>query len=391
MRPPAAPTPAAEAAPVALTARVGVNGLFLSRTQTGTGQYCRHLLQAYQRLGVASRIVVLHGHFPGLAGVGAPAGESHWRKLWIEQVGCLWAARRAGVRLLHYPYLAAPLAAPLPVVVTAHDAIPFLFPAYRQGVRVRAYVALVALALRRAALVLTDSTAAARDLRRLGLPADRLRVVPLGVEERFQPGAPADQVRGVAERYGLAPGRFLLYLGGFDPRKNIAGLVEAYARARARGLTYPLVLAGALTPGPLTTDPRPLARRLGVAGWVRCLGPVAEAEKPLLYQAAAAFVWPSLYEGFGLPPLEAVACGVPVVCSDRSSHPEVVGPAALLVDPTDPEALAEALCRIVADDALRAHLRGVGPAWARQFTWERTARETLEAYRAVLGETACGL
>ena len=167
-------------------------------------------------------------------------------------------------------------------------------------------------------------------------------------------------------------GPFILGLGTLEPRKNLPRLIEAFGRLKAGGAAHLLALAGGK--GWLYDPIFSQVERLGLREAVRFLGYVADDDLPALYSLADAFAFPSLYEGFGLPPLEALACGAPTVVSTSSSLPEVVGDAALLVPPTDVDALADALHRLVSDEALRARLREAGPLQARQFTWEAAGR-----------------
>src|SRR5262249_42286431 len=237
---------------------------------------------------------------------------------------------------------------------------------------------------------IADSDATRRDLLRYYRVApQKVRAVPLGVEPAFRP-VELEAARALAaERYGLTS-PFLLFVGTLEPRKNLRALLEAYRRLLSshtgEGDAPTLAVAGAR--GWWYRDLYRLARELGLDGRVRFLGRVPDADLPPLYSAAAAFVYPSLYEGFGLPPLEALACGTPVVCSDRSSLPEVVGDAGLLVDPTQPAALAGALARILDDPALRQELRGRGLERAARYTWARTAAETVQVYEQALHEAA---
>jgi glycosyltransferase involved in cell wall biosynthesis len=374
--------------------RVAIDGDFLARPLTGSGRYLQRLLVEFARPGRSDRNDVrVFG--PPLAA--APSGYTALRpplgvrnenvaKVLFEQFALPRAAAMAGADLLHYPFFAAPLVATVPVVVTVHDLIPMILPAYRAGATVRLYTALVAAATRRAKLIVADSAASRDDIvRHLGVPAERVRVVLLAADERFRPCDDPGALDALRARLAL-PERFILYLGGLDERKNVPRLVEAYALARRMGLDLPLVIAGRLpAPSPLFPDVRGPVERLGLGDHVVFCGPGTEADTSPLYQAATAFVYPSTYEGFGLPPLEAMACGTPVVCSNNSSLPEVVGDAALTVDPTSVEALASALTAVGTDADLRESLRARGLARAATFSWERAARETEEAYAAALG------
>jgi alpha-1,3-rhamnosyl/mannosyltransferase len=269
-------------------------------------------------------------------------------------------------------------------VVTIHDLLFLDFPPtrrhaaplYRLLFRVTA-----GLMARRAAAVITDSEWSRRDLtRRLGLPADRVVPIPLGVSPRFRP-VPPEGVRPVAARYGL-DGEYLLYVGNFRPHKNVGALLAAYAALPAPlRRRVPLALAGA--PGAGAAPLKAVAAARGLTEAVRFLGAVPDADLPALYAGATLFCFPSLAEGFGLPPLEAMACGAPVLCSDAASLPEVVGTAACLVDARRPEALAAGLEGLLGDAAARARLREQGLARAAEFTPARFAARVLAVLEAV--------
>ncbi len=377
--------------------RVALNAAFWGRETVGSGQYLHHLVEALVRLPDAPQ-VDLCGPAALRAARPLPAGVS-WRevapsplrrlgpnleKVWFEQVAFPRAAKAAGAAVAHVPYFGSALRSPCPMVVTVHDLIPLVLPAYRSSALVRLYTALVSQAARRAALVLTDSEATRTEVvRRLGIPPARVRAVPLAAGPAYRPVEDPWSVVEVRSRYGL-PEQYFLYLGGFDQRKNLDTLFRAVAEARRRepGLP-PLAVAGALPTGdtPLIPDPRRLAREAGLEGGVSFLGRVAEEDKPPLYAGAVAFLFPSRYEGFGLPALEALACGAPVVSACATSLREVVGEAGLLVDPDDVPAWAEAIVQLARNEELRTRLRTLGLVQARHFSWERTARETALAYR----------
>jgi len=222
------------------------------------------------------------------------------------------------------------------------------------------------------------SDATRRDLERLyGVSSARVHVIPHGVDEDLEPVDDPVRLAEVRQRYDLGPD-YLLYVGTLQPRKNVGRLVEAFLRARARsGRQLTLALAGQLAwllgPTELRLD------ELEARGLVRRLGYVARQDLAPLLSGALAFVFPSLYEGFGLPPLEAMACGTPVLVSDRSSLPEVVGDAALIVPPDQPDAWRKALERVIGDTQLAADLRHRGILRAAEFSWDRAARLTWRA------------
>jgi len=386
--------------------RVAINAWFLGQETTGSGQYLAHLLPKLSELAPGDEFVLIASHEAQLAGGESRIANCELRvvncalcgrsenlaKVWFEQVGFPRACRRLGVDLAHVPYWGSPLFPAVPTVVTVHDLIPLLLPAYRGGPLVRLYTRLVAGSARRAGAVLTDSVASQRDIvHHLRIPSERVYPVLLAADERFRPVEDPEALSAIRERYAL-PERYLLYLGGFDWRKNVPTILRAFAELgeqQAAGDPIRLVVAGRL-PARNTAffpDPRWIAQELGIEGRVIFTGWVPDEDKPALYSAALAFVFPSWYEGFGLPPLEAMACGTPVIASDRASLPEVVGDGGLLVAPDDVAGLARAMARLAFDDALRATLREKALAQAARFSWTHTAQETLKVYRAVAERT----
>ena len=235
--------------------------------------------------------------------------------------------------------------------------------------------------LKRADRVICVSECTARDATRLlGLDPAKIAVVPSGVDARFHPPSQGE-IASARGRLAL-PERYVLYVGTVEPRKNLSTLLRAWARLRRDGDPRRLVIAGKL--GWLTDDFFRTLADHHLEGEVVRLGYVADADLPALYGGAEAFVFPSRYEGFGFPVLEAMACGTPVVCSNSSSLPEVAGDAALLHDPTNDEQLADSLARLRDDPVLRVDLAARGLARAATFTWERAARETVRVYERVL-------
>jgi glycosyltransferase involved in cell wall biosynthesis len=265
-------------------------------------------------------------------------------------------------------------------VVTVHDLSFLTVPECADpGLRTLLRSAVPA-ALTRAHRILADSESTRQDIvRLLGVSGAKVDVVLCGVEERFRPIREPEQLLTLRQRYRL-PERFILTLGTLEPRKNHAGLINAYAslRNRTAGLP-PLVIAGGK--GWLFDEVTAQVQREGLDSDVLFAGYVADEDLPALYNAADLFVFPSLYEGFGLPPLEALACGTPVVAANNSSLPEVIGEAGLLVDARDTDALAEAMHAALMDRDLRRHLAERGPVQAARFTWTNAARALLEAYR----------
>jgi len=304
------------------------------------------------------------------------------RVQWVlgEQTLLPLMAARAKVDLVHSLASTAPLWGPFRRVVTVHDLIYARFPEAHARLREKGMRVLVPAAARRSHRVITDSLSTRADLiDLLGLAAERIDVVPLGVraQRRAQPLAEAD----VRARLSLGARRVVLSLSAKRPHKNLLALIGALARIPAAERPV-LVLAGYPTEHEARLRER--AQTLGVDDDVRFPGWLSDAEVEGLWAIADAFAFPSLYEGFGLPVLEAMARGVPVACSNASSLPEVAGDAALLFDANDEAAIADALRRLLADPALAERLRAAGRVRVREFTWERTARATIDSYRRAL-------
>lgn len=268
-------------------------------------------------------------------------------------------------------------------VVTLHDVIayvlPKLFPFKLRLVLKAAFAAIP----KRVDLVIAPSESAKEDIVRfLGVERERIVVIPDGVENRFQPVG--DPVRSAAmrQKYGV-PHEYILFVGVLEPRKNIPTLLQGFSRLLAEkvGQGLKLVIAGGSGWG--LTGIGKQVQSLGLQDHVVFPGFIDEEDLPDLYRGAHLFVYPSLYEGFGLPILEAMACGVPVITSNTSSMPEVAGDAALLVDPLNVEALASAMASVLLDKELKEALQRKGRARANHFSWETTARKTLESYQAL--------
>ena len=290
-----------------------------------------------------------------------------------------------GADVVHYPANFMPFlagSARAKVVLTMHDLSFLREPAWYRWNRATYYRYAAQQSVRHADRLIADSYATATDLSSLlKVPQERVDIIPLGVGEPFKPTT-AEQQATTRQLYNL-PEQFFLYVGTIEPRKNIVRLIEAWSKIAA-GLPYDLVIAGRegwkCRPVKDATKISPHAGRIHFPGFIR------PEDLPALLGSARVFVWPSLWEGFGLPPLEAMACGTPVVSSSRSSIPEALGDAALLVDPLNVEQLAAAMRDAAADENLRKRLVAGGLARAATFTWRRTAQLTLAAYRRALQE-----
>jgi glycosyltransferase involved in cell wall biosynthesis len=287
--------------------------------------------------------------------------------------------RRWGSELLHVQYVRPPRC-DARCVTTVHDISFEHFPSYftkRSLARMRATIPWSA---RRSAAVLTGSTYSRDDLiARYRLRPEKVHVTSYAADRRFRP-QPDDIVRGALERFGL-PRDYVLSVGNLQPRKNLPRLLEAYVRLPA-GARPPLVIVGQRAW--LHDEIFSSVRRFGLEGSVHFTGFVEADDLPAIYAGSLVFAYPSLFEGFGLPVLEAMACGVPTLSSRTSSIPEVAGDAAVLVDPTDVDAIAEGLSRLVSSQELRDRLRTAGLSQASAFSWARCATQTVAAYRAAL-------
>jgi len=366
--------------------RVAVDATAVPARLTGAGVYVARVLaelaarddlelEAFCAPGSAGALAA-----PGLrlrpvrlAGAGRPARIA-WTQLLAGR-----AARRAGAGLLHGVHYELPLRSGLPQVVTVHDLTLLTHPEWHEASKVRYFGWAMRRAVAAATRVLCVSATTAADLtERLGVPGDRVDVTPLGTDLR--PAADS-QVAELRRRLGL-DGPYLLGLGTVEPRKDLPTLVRAFA-ALAAELPHRLVLAGLAGWGAGELEAAVAAS--GVADRILVTGYVADADKAALLTGADVFGYPSRYEGFGLPVLEAMACGTPVVTTTGGSLPEVAGDAATLIDPGDEDALAAAIAKLVTDPPARQDAAARGLARAATFTWKRCAELTATAYtRAIL-------
>ncbi len=377
--------------------KVGINTLFFRYPASGSGQYLLHLLQALAEVDQENQYILLGpdpkpqisgpltkfsysvAPMPGLA----TRNQSIEKLVW-EQFTAPAAARKAGVDLFHIPYFAPPFFPRTPGVITIHDVIPLRLPAYQASTKMKAYMQLIARAAHKAALIITISQHAKQDMiDALKLPADRIRVIYEAAGDEYQPITDPTTLAEVRTRYGLNE-RYILYLGGLDQRKNVPQLVRAFAHLYQQMHDPDLQLLIAGNPdkqsGPLFPDPRPVAANLGMTGQI-IYRFIEEEDKPAIYSGASVFVFPSFYEGFGLTPLEAMSCGAPVICSNRTSLPEVVGDAAISLDPDNMREMVEAMRSVLTNSELRADLHARSLQRAAQFNWRKTATETIAAYK----------
>ena len=369
----------------------------------GIGRYVANLAPALAaQLDPNERLLVLHApearaRLAGLAGPQVRLLATTISPFSLgQQLQLPRLLRETGdVDLYHSTYYLMPYSMRLPTVLTFYDLIPLQHP---ETVSRRARLMFrmtMGMALGVSAHVVSISEAARRDgLARFKLPPERITTTPLAADARFCP-QPPDEVARVRAAYNL-PQEIVLFVGINKPHKNLVRLIEAFGRLLQKGSSATLVIAGPWddrypeAKAVAASMPGRLPGNLPAGESVRFLGPVADADLPALYAAATVFVLPSLYEGFGLPVLEAMACGAAVACSSTSSLPEIAGDAALTFDPQDVEAMAGAIGRLLGDEELRRRMAQAGLAQAASFTWEKTAALTLAVYRQVLNPSGQG-
>ena len=265
-----------------------------------------------------------------------------------------------------------------------HDIIPLRLPQYRTDPKMKAYLQLITRAARKATLIITISQHAKRDMiDAMKIPAERIRVIYEAAGDEYCPIIDAEVLAKMRIRYGLND-RYILYLGGLDLRKNVPQLVRAFAQLYQQLGDPDLQLLIAGNPdkqnGSLFPDPRPVAADLGITSQI-IYRFIEEEDKPAIYSGASVFVFPSLYEGFGLTPLEAMSCGTPVICSNRTSLPEVVGDAAISFDPDNLREMVQDMHSVLTNNELQADLRARSLKRAAQFNWHKSAIETIAVYQ----------
>ncbi len=363
--------------------RIGLDARLLYYQQAGIAQYTQRLLAALAEIDHQNDYIVLQSRKDRRRMVGAANFRRH--PLWtpphhrLEQLTLPLELAPLRLDVLHSPDFIPPLRRNCRAVITVHDLAFLLFPGLLTAESQR-YYGQIRRAVQSAEAIIAVSESTKCDLiAHTAAPAAKITVVYEAAGPAFRPVTDAAALAVVRQKYGL-PEEFVLFVGTIEPRKNLATLLKAWSKIRISNFEFrnSLVIAG--KPGWLYEETIAQARELGTA--VQFIGGVLPEDLPALYSAARLFVLPSLYEGFGLPVLEAMACGTPVVCSHASSLPEVAGDAALLVEPHDVDGLAAALQRALSDEALRRQMIARGLAQAARFSWAKAAQETLAVYRA---------
>ncbi len=373
---------------------IAVNGWFWDQPNTGSGQYVRRLLHALSKIAPDVQMTLVlppHNNSPDAVPMPTNLVTTTGRggrlgKVLFEQRTFPRMVAQVQADIAHVPYWGAPLSSPAPLVTSVLDVIPLVLPDYAPGFFNRLYVSLVSASARGSSHILTLSERSKTDIQTyLHIPADKITVTYLAADDAYHPRMGVERDEAVRQKYRL-PDRFVLYLGGFDRRKQVDVLLYAYTYV-AQVEEVPLVLAGKEPDWSkkLFPDMRKYAAELKLTEDIIWTGFVDEADKPSLYRLADVFVYPTLYEGFGLPLVEAMASGTPVAGIDTPIGSEIAGDGAYLVK--NARSLAGAILALLGQEPLRDAMINQGLARATTFNWRKTAKQTLEVYARVLADT----
>lgn len=374
---------------------IAINGWFWDQQTTGSGQYVRNLVKylkkTYRDLEIS---LILPPHIQNPTDIpegvtvietGQAKQASKLGKVWFEQRTFPKLAKKVKADIAHVPYWGTPLSCDVKLVTSVLDVIPLLYPIYNQGVFTSLYTSLVSSTVRGSGEIITISETAKIDIEeQLHIPEEDITVTYLAQDERFHPRMGAEHDEAIREKYNL-PDRFVLYLGGYDWRKQVNDLLLAYTYvAEADGDNVSLVLAGAEPDwtNPLFPDLKQYIQELDIEEHVHWVGFIDEADKPALYRLADVFVFPSIYEGFGLMALEAMASGTPVVTSDAVVFEEVLEDGAYIVE--SPRRMAGAIIALLLQEPLRDAMINQGLAMTTNYSWRKTASETMAVYQRLM-------
>jgi glycosyltransferase involved in cell wall biosynthesis len=374
--------------------RIGIDATALPPQPVGAGNYMIQLIRALVAAGTEQQLVIF-AQAKGQGLIDLPPGSpvewqivddsSPGRRFIWEQAVLPNLVRKAKIDLLHSLHYTKPWRLPCSSVVTFHDMTYYLYPEFHARSRRVIFPTAMRVSSRQADAILTVSESTRNDvIRLLNVDPEKIFTTQLGVDQKFRVILDADAKDRVASHYDL-PAKFILYLGTIEPRKNIPQLIRSYASLVESGTEHQLVLAGKF--GWMYEEVLDLVKQLDLEGRIQFTGYIAQEDIPLLFNLASLFVYPTVYEGFGLPVLEAMACGVPVITSDIASLPEIVGEAGLLIQPGDLNALSDAIKKVLGDPAYRDKLIREGLIRAKLFSWERTAQLTKQVYQHVLANS----
>ncbi len=373
--------------------RIGIDASTLG-TQGGPRTYVMNLIDSILKIDKSNEYVVFYnsdeflGTFPRAREVAVPFSNPVTRLL-REHLLMARRYKKERLDIIHNPKSAISLLKPCKTVATIFDLIPIMYPETEKWMARIYWKIQIPVAARNADFIITSSEFAKNEIvDRYGTPEERIAVIPIAYNSHCRVIGPDSETVRVKEKYSL-PDRYILYVGTIQPRKNLNLLIRSYSMLRKGGkIEQKLVIAG--RKGWLYSSLFKLIEELGLKDDVVFTGFVPDEELPYVYNGADLFVYLSLFEGFGIPPLEAMACGVPVICSNTTSLPEVVGDAGILVDPTDGKAVEKAILTVLENPLLQEEMVEKGLRQAAKFSWERTARETLQVYREVAGAPGGG-
>lgn len=370
--------------------KIGINALFIRPGwHGGTEVYLRNLLRTLPVVGSEHEFYLFtnkenHKTFPVLASnikrvlIPIPASIKPLRVL-MEQIALPYYATKLKLDVIHGPGYTCPVFAPCARVVTIHDLQYQYFPDIYPKGQYLFFKVFIPLSARTSTMVITDAQSTRRDLEQfLSIPEEKVQVIYLAPDPRFAQKPSPIHIQAVKVQYNL-PDKYILTVSSFRPQKNTVRLVKAYHQLKNKGVSHKLVLIGRkLTP---YAEIQQLVRQLALENDVIATGYVPDEVLPSIYAGASLFVFPSFFEGFGIPVLEAMACGVPVVLSKAASLPEVGGDAGYYIDPYGIDDITEAMYQVLSDPVLYESLSVQGQRHAQKFSWERTAQATIEVYR----------
>jgi glycosyltransferase involved in cell wall biosynthesis len=367
--------------------RIGIDATPLPENPVGAGIYIIQLIRALDKLNKEHELVIFAHPMgrslidiqpsPTLEWVDVKEKSPAMRLLW-EQTRLPILAKRQGIDLLHSLHYTSPLALPCKSIVTFHDMTFFLFPELHTRVKKHFFPFAIRMSAQRAEKLIAVSESTRRDsMCILNIPPEKIITAPNGISQKFHPISNQEKLEECRRKFNLQ-GEFILYVGLLEPRKNLPLLLTAYKKLNQVTDPPPLVIVGRKGWGQEEIERQ--LDELDIAERVHFTGYVPDSDLPIVYNLATVFVYPSIYEGFGFPPLEAMACGTPVITTAVSSMPDHVGKAGILVPPNDEETLVQAMKLIIEDKALQKQLSIEGRQQAKKFTWEQTAKITLEIY-----------
>jgi glycosyltransferase involved in cell wall biosynthesis len=376
---------------VKMVRRIGIDATALPTQPVGAGNYIIQFVKALAKMDLDYEIVVFAQkskrdlfdipNDENLHWVIVPDKSPMYRLIW-EQTTFPRLVRRAELDLLHSLHYTQPVLLGCPSIVTIHDMTFFLFPDLHTRSKRMFFPFAIRSSVRRADALIAISESTRQDsIRLLGVSPQKIFTTQLGITDEFRVVKDNELLVKVREKYDL-PEAFVLYVGLVEPRKNIPFLIRAYKSLVDEGIKHNLVIVGRI--GWMSQEVFKQIEELGLEDRVQFTGYMPQDDLPMVYNLASLFVYPTKYEGFGLPALEAMACGTPVVTTAISSLPEIVGDAGMLIPPGDEQALAGAMAEVLSDPSLYNQLRTRGLQRSEHFTWERTAQETLKVYQQVL-------